>query len=218
MFGGSDSLNVERVALDMTNQEWMNIMLQGLNKKILEKITYQRNGLGNIPTNLQKVEINQSFWPRQKCYFIGEQNSTFNVLLSFVADAFGNTAQLQPQFLHPVSSTMTNLGTHLDQYIPSAYSLDWLKQKPLRVWLRICTKRLLFWVTNTVKYKYRKHKMTIFYQTYELEKPRGKNKEGTQRITEMWNQSQDGMAVPYFSMFLRPAWVPPLSSHETALI
>lgn len=137
--GGSDSLNVERVALDMTNQEWMNIMLQGLNKKILEKITYQRNGLGNIPTNLQKVEINQSFWPRQKCYFVGEQNSTFNVLLSFVADAFGNTAQLQPQFLHPVSSTMTNLGTHLDQYIPSAYSLDWLKQKPLRVWLRICT-------------------------------------------------------------------------------
>lgn len=99
----------------------MNIMFQELNKKILEKIICQRNGSDNIPTNLQKVEINQSFWPSQKYYFIDEQSSMFNVLLSFVADTFGDTAQSQLPFLYPVSSTMTNF--HLGQYIPFSYSL-----------------------------------------------------------------------------------------------
>lgn len=46
-----------------------------------------------------------------------------HVLLSFIADTFRNSVQLQPQFFHPGSSTMTNIGSHLDQYTPSVYNL-----------------------------------------------------------------------------------------------
>lgn len=55
----------------------------------------------------------------------------------------------------------------------------------LSLWMRMCTwKKLLFGIGEPVKHKFKKHRITIFYQTYEPE-TQGKNKDNAQRRAEM---------------------------------
>lgn len=68
----------------------MSVMLQKLNKKILGKIIYREMYIIQV---IDLLTFKRQKKPRPKCNFIDDQNSKFNVLLSFTANTFEDSAQ-----------------------------------------------------------------------------------------------------------------------------